>query len=230
MKINAKEFVQSLLKENEKYVTDLINGNFVKGYENKKFDLTGIQLFIESHYHLVNIDIGNLATYLAKARDYLEIEFFLLMVNAEKLMLDTLIILGKRVGLTLEDLEASKPVPIIVSRSNYFSRLALYSTPGEIALAILLNFPLWAGGARKLSKALKKNYGLNNKDTDFLDRFSKATEGFNNMAYTIIQKELTDETQLLKMKEIGRLAVEYETIVWKEYYNETMRRIKKNKN
>ena len=75
MKINAKEFVQSLLKENEKYVTDLINGNFVKGYENKKFDLTGIQLFIESHYHLVNIDIGNLATYLAKARDYLEIEF-----------------------------------------------------------------------------------------------------------------------------------------------------------
>ena len=49
------------------------------------------------------------------------------------------------------------------------------------------------------------------------------------MAYTIIQKELTDETQLLKMKEIGRLAVEYETIVWKEYYNETMRRIKKNK-
>ena len=50
------------------------------------------------------------------------------------------------------------------------------------------------------------------------------------MAYTIIQKELTDETQLLKMKEIGRLAVEYETIVWKEYYNETMRRIKKNKN
>ena len=230
MKINAKEFVQSLLKENEKYVTDLINGNFVKGYENKKFDLTGIRLFIESHYHLVNIDIGNLAIYLAKARDYLEIEFFLLMVNAEKLMLDTLIILGKRVGITLEDLESSKPVPIIISRSNYFSRLALYSTPGEIALAILLNFPLWAGGARKLSKALKKHYGLNNKDTDFLDRFSKATEGFNNMAITIIQKELTDETQLVKMKEIGRLAVEYETIVWKEYYNETMRRIKKNKN
>ena len=80
-----------------------------------------------------------------------------------------------------------------------------------------------------MSKALKKNYGLNNKDTDFLDRFSKATEGFNNMAYTIIQKELTDETQLVKMKEIGRLAVEYETIVWKEYYTETMRRIKKNK-
>jgi len=146
-------------------------------------------------------------------------------------MLDSLYLLIDAVGIDREELHASEPHIRTALRTNYFTRLALYHLPGEIALAILLNFPVWAGGARRVSAGMKEHYGLGNVvggtdtiDTDVLDRFSQATQGFIDKAVRIVATDLMDELAERRMRRIAKLAVEYEAMVWSSYYVEGMRR------
>ncbi len=197
----------------------------MRGILDGTYPLEGMQFWTLTHYHLVNNDIKNLAKYVTKARDEEEVQFFLFMTVAETRMLEALYLLWEALGRKKSELPATEPYAPALARSNYFSMLALYASPGEIALAILLNFPLWANGARRLSRGLKRHYGLGNKvpgtrkkDTDLLDRFSHATQGFRQMAVNIISKDLNPESER-NMRRVGRLSVETEAIVWEQYSN-----------
>jgi hypothetical protein len=221
----AWKFVNSLEKEYRPRVGEVTEGAFVKGFLQGTYPLEGMQFWTMTHYHLVNNDIKNLAKYVTKARDEEEVQFFLFMTIAETRMLEALYLLWEALGRKKEELPSTEPYAPALARTNYFSVLALYATPGEIALAILLNFPLWANGARRVSRGLKRHYGLGKgvpgtrkKDTDLLDRFSHATQGFRNMAVRIIAKDLSKESER-SMRRVGRLSVETEAIAWEQYSN-----------
>ena len=215
------------------HVEEVVRGPFVRDVMKGTFPREGLQFFVEQTYHLVMNDMGNLSIYVAKARNESEIDYFLFMTVAEKLMLDSLYLLIDAVGIDREKLKTTSPNINVSLRTNYFTRLALYNLPGEIALGILLNFPVWAGGARRISAGMKKHFGMgkivagtDKLDTDVLDRFSKATKGSRDMAIKIIAADLTDEESQIQMRRVGRLAVEYEAMVWGNYHTEGMRRAK----
>jgi len=230
----TERLVSELEKQLSRHVDEVTKGPFVRAVQKGTFPLEGLRFFVEQTYHLVMNDMGNLSIYVSRARNEREVDYFLFMTVAEKLMLDSLYLLVDAVGIDRHDLRSRTSPDINIShRTNFFSRLALYNLPGEIALAILLNFPVWAGGARRVSAGMKKNYGLGRTvktrdgellDTDVLDRFSKATKGARDMAIRVISADLTDADSELRMKRIGRLAVEYEAMVWANYYTEGMRR------
>ena len=78
---------------------------------------------------------------------------------------------------------------------------------------------------------MKKHYHLGNLaegadklDTDVLDRFSRATKGSRDMAIRIIAADLTDGESRKQLRRVGRLAVEYEAMVWGNYFTEGMKR------
>jgi len=216
------------------HVKAVTNGPFVRSLEKGTFPVEGLRFFVEQTYHLVMNDMGNLSIYVSKGRNEREVDYFLFMTVAEKLMLDSLYLLVDALGIDREELRRNTSPDInIAHRTNFFTRLALYNLPGEITLAILLNFPVWAGGARKVSAAMKKNYGLGKKvnsqggellDTDVLDRFSRATKGARDMAVKVISADLTDEESERRMRRVGRLAVEYEAMVWANYYTQGVKR------
>ena len=229
----TERLVTQLENELRGHVEEVVRGPFVRDVLKGTFPMEGLQFFVEQTYHLVMNDMGNLSIYVAKARNEREIDYFLFMTLAEKLMLDSLYLLIDAVGIDREKLKTTSPNIQISLRTNYFTRLALYNLPGEIALGILLNFPVWAGGARKISAGMKKHYGLGKMvegedklDTDVLDRFSKATKGSRDLAIKIIAADLTDEESQKQMRRVGRLAVEYEAIVWANYHTEGMKRAK----
>ena len=226
--------VSRLERELSRHVEAVTQGPFVRSIEEGTFPIEGLRFFVEQTYHLVMNDMGNLSIYVSKARNESEVDYFLFMTVAEKLMLDSLYLLVDAVGIDRAELRRKTSPDInIAHRTNYFTRLALYNLPGEIALAILLNFPVWAGGARKVSAGMKKHYGLGKRvktpagellDTDVLDRFSKATKGARDMAVKVISADLTDEESERRMSRIGRLAVEYEAMVWANYHTQGMKR------
>jgi len=220
----ADSFAQKLEKQIQPNVQEVKNGKFVTEILDGTFPLEGIKFWIEQTYHLVMNDMGNLSLYVTKARNLKELDFFLFMTIAEKMMLESHYLLLKAANISNDRLADSQPALECSYRTNYFSKLAITAKPGEIALGILLNFPVWAAGARALSKGLKKNYGFGKSttdpdklDTDVLDRFSKATRGFQIQAIDIIAADLNEETEE-SMAHVGNLAVDYETLVWKNYY------------
>ena len=227
----ARRLVEELGAELQGFVDEVETGPFASGATDGTLPIESLRFFVEQTYHLVMNDMGNLSIYVAHARNDAEREFFMIMTVAEKLMLDSLYLLIDAIGITRDELAASKPDIRTAYRTNYFTRLALVHLPGDIALSILLNFPVWAGGARKISAGLKEHYGLGKPvpgtdkiDVDVLDRFSQSTQQFLDMAMEIIAADLTDDEAQRRMRQVGRLAVEYEAMVWRSYYSEGLKR------
>lgn len=227
----TEKFLASLQDDVDRYVRQVRDGPFARGVERGTFPLEGVRFFVEQTYHLVMNDMPNLSAYVAKARNEEEMDFFLFMTIAEKLMLDSHYLLVDAIGIPRRRLLASQPDIRTAYRTNYFTRLALFNPPGDIALAILLNFPVWASGARRVSAGLKAHYGLgqivpgtDTPDTDVLDRFSKATGGFREAAKRIVAADLVNRGAEVRMRQVARLAVEYEAMVWGSYYSEGLKR------
>lgn len=223
----ATALADRLEEEMQPSVDEVESGPFAMGVSEGTFPREGIQFFVAQTYHLVMNDMGNLSTFVARARDEEEIEFFLFMTVAERLMLESLYLLIDALDIPRDELAASPPSMHTAYRTNYFTRLALSNPPGEIALAILLNFPVWAAGARRVSAGLKSHYGLGNAvagtdklDVDVLDRFSQATQGFRNMATRIVATDLAGDGVEGRMREVATLAVKYEAMVWQNYYSQ----------
>jgi hypothetical protein len=174
--------------------------------------------------------MGNLNLYVAKARDEEEMLFFHFMAAEEKNHLETLFLLTDGLGISRSALRNSEPDSGCLLRTNYFSRLAAYGTPGEIALGIILNFPVWAAGAKNEAIGLRKHYGMgktvpgtDKRNTDILDRFAKATKGFRNSAMKIIARDLIDKRAERRMTLVGMWSVRFEAMVWENYFKEGLR-------
>jgi len=228
---HATELVASLELEIEPFVARVAGGDFVRAVLEGSFPLDGIRFVHRNHYHLIMNDMANLNVYVAKARDEEEMLFFHFMAAEEKNHLDSLFLLDAALGMDADEVRASEPYSGCLVRTNYFSRLAQYGTPGEIALAILLNFPVWAGGAKREAQGLKEHYGLGNPvagtdryDTDILDRFEDATAGFREQAIRIIARDLADPANETRLRRAGLWAAEYEAMVWEVYYSEGLKR------
>jgi thiaminase len=227
----AQHLVEELKKELSPFVAEVEDGDFARSVAQGSCPLEAIQFFAEQTYHLAMNDMGNLSLYVARSRNPSEVDFFLFMTVAEKLMIDSLYLLMDALGMSRQELLESEPHLGTAFRTNYFTRLALFNLPGEIAVTILLNFPVWAAGARRVSAGLKQHYqlgkpvkGTNLIDTDVLDRFSQATKGFEDMALRIVAADLTDGAAEQRMRQLARFAVEYEAMVWRNYYVEGVRR------
>ena len=225
----ARNLVNELTNSLKPFVKDVANGKYANSVFDGTFPLEGIKFVRFNHYHLLMNDSGNLNYYVTKARSEDEMEFFHYMAAEEMNHVNGLFLLTDAMGITRKDLISSYPNSMCLFRTNYFSRLALYGTPGEIALGILLNFPVWAAGARKESAGLKKHYGFGKSvkgtdklDTDILDRFLSATDeetsGFNEKAIKIIARDLQDNNTKTKLSLVANWAVQTEKLVWDNYY------------
>ena len=216
--------------ELEPFVTQVATGRFVQAVLAGKFPLDGIRFVHTNHYHLLMNDMANLNLYVAKARSEEEMLFFHFMAAEEKNHIEALYYLTDALGIDREQLPVSEPHAACLVRTNYFSRLAQYGSAGEIALAILLNFPVWAAGARNEASGLREHYelgsdvpGTDARDTDILDRFATATEGFRQSALEIIERDLTSPSSERRLAQAGRWSVEYEAMVWDSYHDEGLR-------
>ena len=206
----ATRLVKQLEREIAPFVAQVAGGRFVQAVLDGSFPIEGIRFVHANHYHLIMNDMANLNVYVAKARDEEEMLFFHFMAAEEKNHLESLFLLDAALGLDAGAVRASEPHPSCLLRTNYFSRLAQYATPGEVALAILLNFPVWAGGAKREAQGLKQRYGLGNRvpgtdkyDTDILDRFEDATAGFREQATMIIARDLADPANEARLRRAG---------------------------
>jgi hypothetical protein len=222
--------IEELEREIEPFVAQVAGGRFVQAVMEGSFPIEGIRFVHTNHYHLIMNDMANLNIYVAKARNEEEMLFFHFMAAEEKNHLESLLLLDAALGIDADTLRASEPHPGCLLRTNYFSRLAQYATPGEVALGILLNFPVWAGGAKREAQGLKKHYGLGKPipgtdkyDTDILDRFEDATAGFREQAARIIARDIAVPDSEAKLRRTGLWAAEYEAMVWQVYYEEGLR-------
>lgn len=163
---------------------------------NELFDsIETLKLFYDQQWYIVNYDLRSLSIMLARAKEQDEIDFFIGMINGDY---EGLKILRKVAEKKME------PLPEVVSYTHYLSWLANYANPGEQALALVVNMPIWSYNCSRLAEKFKGKY-----DTRFLELFSKVNINEDSVE-KIIERYNSD-----RYLQIAKMIQFYELQFWK---------------
>ncbi|AHC52306.1 TenA family transcriptional regulator [Sulfolobus acidocaldarius SUSAZ] len=184
-----KELRQELSNLNEK----ILNHPFILRAESGDLPLSKLELFYDQQWYIVNYDLRSLAIMVSRANQQDELDFFLSILQGDYEGLKILREVAKK---------TYSPLPSAISYTHYLSWLANYGNPGEQAVALTVNLPVWADNCRRLANAFKGK-----ADVRFLDLFVKVKID-DDQVETIVSRYLG------RYKEISTIIQFYELQFW----------------
>lgn len=205
-----------ILTEIRKYLSNLnkeiLNHPYIADAEAGKLDKEKISLFAANQAYIVYHDARSLAVMLSKARYNDELKFFRVVLEGDLKAINEL---GKLCNELSIDCWSFKNVrPVAACYTHYLAWLALYANPGESALALTVNLPVWGSNVRRLLNAFKNKYSLRN--LNFLELFAQDYRFLEELASPIIERyyEVSKERYYL----IARMIQAYEKMFWDSIY------------
>ncbi len=139
-------------------------------------------------------------------------DFFLEVLRGERQALDGLIVLAKKLDMSMGDLAYYDVCAKGIAYTTFMAWQALYATPAEFAAGILVNFPAWGHNCGRMSTALRKSYGFTEKDTAFLDGFANMPP-LDAAAMVIVQDGLEQGVEPAQIHRGARLFQAFEMML-----------------
>jgi thiaminase len=187
----------------------ILNHLYVSEAEQGTLSLDKVKAFAANQYYIISRDAKSLALMVSRSTSSEEFKFFNTVFKGDEQALSLLIAMAEAMGLDAVDLEEYAPIPEAVVYTHYLTALAHFASPGEQAVALIVNLPVWGSNCKRLSKAFRTSYQI--EETAFLDLFAQPTEALEQHALSIIDHYLHQETQLQR---VARLIQAYELMFW----------------
>lgn len=205
-----KSIREDLASLNEK----ILAHPYVAEAENGKLNLDQIKAFVINQYYIVTYDIKSLGLMLSRSSTRKEATFFKNVLDGDIEGLDLLVKLGNSLELPVEQLEKYSVIPEAVAYTHYMASLASFALPGEQAIALIVNLPVWGANCGKLSKALRMNYDIT--ETGFLEMFSLPMDAAEQKALELAKHYLPERAGHIKRAAVFIQA--YELMFWNGIY------------
>jgi thiaminase len=175
-----------------------------------------VQTFVANQHYIVSHDARSLALMVSRSTNWDEFEFFSSILKGDETALPLLLRMAEALELTASDLEEYTPIPEAVVYAHYLTTLAHFASPGEQAIALTVNLPVWGANCKRLASALKEQYAI--AETSFLDLFAQPTGEIERAARAIIDRSRYNETRL---ERVARLIQAYELMFWDGIYSDS---------
>lgn len=159
--------------------------------------------FVENQLYIIPHDLKALSHVLSKARVLDEIEFFKILVDGDYEALKALNMLADELGVKLDYAKLSVKA---VSYTHYLSWLALNGSPGDVAVALTVNLPVWGENVKKLGEHARS---LNIKSIKLFDLFSGPFDPLEERAEKIAERYLDWERYRFIAKAIQQYELEF---------------------
>ncbi|MGH7563059.1 MAG: transcriptional regulator [Gemmatimonadota bacterium] len=186
---------------------------FVAAVEAGTAPIEALCAFAGHQHHIVISDLRSIACLVQRFGHTAARPFLMGVLEGERVALDRLAVLARRVGMSEADLEAFEPTAKGFAYGTYMAWQALYGSAAEFVSGILLNFPIWGSNCGRLSRGLRTHYGLGPEETAFLDGFAEMPS-FEEPALAIIQDGLDHGVGPLAVHRAARLFQAYEKMFW----------------
>ncbi len=209
-----KKFLEELREEFQPLQDRILAHPFINRVEKGKAPDSKLKFFVKQQFHIVSGDFRNIALYIAFSPDRRIRDFFFGLIQGERSALENLFKMAEALGISPRELEESEPHAGALAFTNYFTRLATQGSAGEIASAMAIDFEVWGENCGRLSKGLKKHYGLSAQDTKFLDGFYPITPQFYDDVISIIGEYAGTAGGRKKMRTAAKLGLDYELMFW----------------
>jgi len=206
---SGQEIIETLRSELASVNKAILEHPLLKEAEEGRLPLEVIRRFVANQLYIVPHDLRSLSVLLSRSRDEVEARFFKALVDGDYKALQLLHQLAGELGLSSY---TSYLLPAAVAYTHYLAWLALYASPGEAAVALVINLPVWGSSVGRLARALKSRYGL--RRVDFLEFFERPYNDLEEMAYPIIERYANLERYRL----VAKMIQAYERMFWDSIY------------
>lgn len=208
---SGREVLSKLRSELEGVNRRILEHPFIRDAERGSLPLRAIKKFVANQLYIVPHDMRSLAFLLSRSRDDVEARLFKTLLDGDYRAVGLLERLRDAVNLSDDEAESLLD-PAAVAYTHYLSWLALHATPGEAAVALVVNLPVWGSNTARLSRALRERYGIG--ETGFLDLFSGPYDELEAIAYPVIERYYDERAY----RRAARTIQAYELMFWDSVY------------
>jgi thiaminase len=178
-----------------------------------KVSLEALKAFPGNQYAIITSDLRSIAFLVHRFGDAPSRDFFMEVLKGERLALDGVIVMGRKLEMTLGDLAYYEVSAKGIAYTTFMAWQALYASPAEFAAGILVNFAAWGHNCGRVSTALRKSYSFTEEDTVFLDGFANMPP-LDAAAMVIVQDGLEQGVEPAQIHRGARLFQAYEKMFW----------------
>jgi len=207
----------SLLEEIRSWLAPLneriLHHPYLDEAEKGTLPLDNLKAFALNQYYIVTRDARSLALMVSRSTTEEELIFLNSILEGDVKALPMLVKMARALGLTVSVLEDYTPIPEAVVYAHYLTVLAHFGSPGEQALALTVNLPVWGANCVRLSRALRERYDVS--ETGFLDVFAQPMQEVEEAALPIIDRYRLRKKQ---MRRVARMIQAYELMFWDGIY------------
>jgi len=211
--------VENFLVEVRRGLEDLnrrvLDHPFLREAESGVLPVDRLRLFVENQFYIVYHDARSLGLMVCRAKGRDEADYFARLMTGDLNALRELMGLGEELGLKLEGFEGLRILPGAVSYTHFLAWLAAYANPGEQAIAIIVNLPVWGVACGRLAQALRDRYGL--RSTGFLEAFARPARWVESEGMRIVGNYLDESAD--GMRRVARMIQRYELDFWESVYH-----------
>ncbi|RLE50103.1 MAG: TenA family transcriptional regulator [Candidatus Methanomethylicota archaeon] len=212
----ARRFLEDVRKMLAPLNEKILKHPFITDAEKGSLPFEKILSFIKNQYYIVSRDIKALAAMLSRAKNPDEEWFFQELLKGDIEAFKLLLKMAESLNLSREVLESYHPIPSAVAYTHFLASLALYSSAGEQAMAMVVNLPVWGANCSRLAKALKEKYGA--REVSFLELFASPADWLEEAAVKVMEPYIDKERD--KMLRAAKLIQAYEAMFWDGVYGE----------
>lgn len=201
----------------------ILNHPYLQAIEAGQIDRDRLRLFAAQQAHILDSDLRSLALMVARARSESSRQFFLELLQGERVALQALGLFAAAVAFAAAASDADEPLPGAFAYSAYVAWLSLYASEAEFSGALLINLPVWGANCGRMADALKTIYNLTDTDITFFTLFASAPPDFEERAAGVVVEGLSLGILPAQIRRAAALLQGYELLFWDTLAQASMR-------
>jgi thiaminase len=150
----------------------IVGHRYLTALEAGSLTRESLKIFTGQQYQIIASDLRSVALLLSRHGNLPSRAYLLGVLQGENDAFEALAKLGQALGMSGEELERSEPIPSAFAYSSFVAWQGMYGSDAELAAAFTVNLADWGTNCRRMSAALKANYGLEHQAVAFFDLFA----------------------------------------------------------
>jgi hypothetical protein len=209
----ARELIETTRTELKPLHERIVRHRYVSAVENARVSRESLGVFAIQQHHIIVSDLRSIALLVSRHGNLPSRPYLLNILQGENHALEELTRFSQALGVSIDAIRSSEPIPAAFAYSTFLAWLAMYGSDAEMAGALSLNFAAWGINCGRMSAALKAGYSLKSEAVSFFDLFANLPPA-GDAAVNVIQAGLDRGVPAATVARAARLLQSYELMYW----------------
>jgi hypothetical protein len=210
---SAGKLIDTIRTELKPLHQKIIDHRYVAALESGQVPRESLAVFAIQQHHIIASDLRSIALLLARHGNLPSRPYLFNILLGENNAFEALTKFAQALGISIEALRGSEPIPGAFAYSAFLAWLAMYGSDAEMTGALSLNFAAWGTNCGRMSSALRARYGLKPDAVTFFDLFASLPPA-GDAAVAVIQGGLDRGVPAAAIARAARMLQGYELMYW----------------